>query len=206
MGIVLSRVLLTVTSYGSTTLSLSVTGGLRCSGCEASTHFLSSFSSCLWSGCSLHLQPTVLLPCPPSVALLCVNCEWDVPGEPIIPQVALMASVSRTPVLIYECCLSGTSLRGTNTHRPRLHRRTLLIDKCTPPHPNSTPPNLPSSSQTSHTANPTPQQTQTARSSPDRASASLSTVSRRLQGTTHRSPRGSLRDSSLRVRHMFREG
>jgi len=47
VGIVLSRVLLTVTSYGYTTLSLSVTGGLRCSGCEASTHFLSSFSSCL---------------------------------------------------------------------------------------------------------------------------------------------------------------
>ena len=47
VGIVLSRVLLTVTSYGSTSLSLSFTGGLRCSGCEASTHFLSSFSSCL---------------------------------------------------------------------------------------------------------------------------------------------------------------
>ena len=47
VGIVLSRVLLTVTSYGYTTLSLSVTGGLRGSGCEASTHFLSSFSSCL---------------------------------------------------------------------------------------------------------------------------------------------------------------
>merc|ERR1719361_1655372 len=72
--------------------------------------------------------------------------------------------------------------------------------------PNSTPPNLPSSSQTSHTANPTPQQTQTTRSSPDRASASLSTGSRRLRGTTHRLPHGSLRDNSLQVRHMFSEG
>ena len=120
--------------------------------------------------------------------------------------VALTASTSRTPLLIYECCLSGTSLRGTNTHRPRLRRPTLLIDKCTPPRPNSTQPNLPSSSQTSHTANLTPQQTRTARSSLDRASASHSTASRQRQGTMRRSPRGSLRDNSLRVRHMFSEG
>ena len=121
-------------------------------------------------------------------------------------EVALMASMSVIPVLMYDCCLAGTSLRGTNTLQPRPRRPTHLIDKCTPPRPNSTQPNLPSSSQTSHTANPTPQQTQTARSSPDRASASLSTVSRRLQGTTHKWPRGSLRDNSLRVHHMFSEG
>ena len=159
---------LTVTSYGSTTLSLSVTGGLRSSGCEASTHFLFLLLSLV------RLFSTPATHCP-SVAPLCVN---SVIGTYLASLsflkcgVALMASVSRTPVLIYECCLSGTSLRGTNTHRPRLHRRTPLTDKCTPPRPNSTPPNLPSSSQTSHTANPTPQQTQTARSSLDRASAS----------------------------------
>ena len=137
--------------------------------------------------------------------ILCVGRTWRAYHSST--GVTLMASTSPpTPVLIYQCCLSGTSLRGTNTRRPRLHRRTLLIDKCTPPRPNSTQPNPPSSSQTSHTANPTPQQTRTARSSLDRASASHSTASRRLLGTTHRSPRGSLRDSSLRVRHMFRKG
>ena len=167
---------------------------------------ISSLLSPLVSGQVVLYTCNPLCPSPLCSSSVCKFCEWDVPGEPIIPQVALMASVSRTPVLIYECCLSGTSLRGTNTHRPRLHRRILLIDKCTPPRPNSTPPNLPSSSQTSHTANPTPQQTQTTRSSPDQASASLSTASRRLRGTTHRLPRGSPRDNSLRVRHMFSEG
>merc|ERR550532_2744831 len=62
--------------------------------------------------------------------------------------------MSVIPFLMYDCCLPGTSLRGTNTLQPRPRRPTHLIDKCTPPRPNSTQPNLPSSSQTSHTANP----------------------------------------------------
>ena len=109
----------------------------------------------------------------PGVVCICVRFYvWD---KSLSVLKSYEQYVPLYPVLVDQFCLSGMSLRGTNTHLPRPRRRTRLIDKCTRPHPNSnsTPPNtLPSSNQTSHTANLTLRQTQTARSSLVRASAS----------------------------------
>ena len=113
----------------------------------------------------------------PGVVCICVRFYvWD--KSLSVLKSSYGKDVPFYPVLVDQFCLSGMSLRGTNTHRPRPHRRTRLIDKCTPPRhnsnsSNSTPPNtLPSSNQTSHTANLTLRQTRTARSSLVRASAS----------------------------------
>ena len=112
----------------------------------------------------------------PGVVCICVRFYvWD---KSLSVLKSYEQYVPLYPVLVDQFCLSGMSLRGTNTHQPRPHRRTRLIDKCTHLHPNnnsssSTPPNTPpSSNQTSRTANLTLRQTQTARSSLVRASAS----------------------------------